>query len=184
MIVYEVQSITKGLTTLCGPGSVVGIATGYGLDGPGIESRWRRDFPHLSRPFLGPTQPSVQWVPGPSRGKVQPGHDTDPSPPSSAVVKKEYSYTFTPPVGHTACTETQWLYKGALYIFDHLLSTSNRLAQSSNRLSDNLVTSCHVGPTICTQLQDNSKTPQIKQVCLGKLYLFNCKMTPKNKIYV
>jgi len=23
-----------------GPGSVVGIATGYGLDGPGIESRW------------------------------------------------------------------------------------------------------------------------------------------------
>ena len=23
-----------------GPGSVLGIATGYGLDGPGIESRW------------------------------------------------------------------------------------------------------------------------------------------------
>jgi hypothetical protein len=23
-----------------GPGSSVGIATGYGLDGPGIESRW------------------------------------------------------------------------------------------------------------------------------------------------
>jgi hypothetical protein len=40
---------------LCGLGSVVGIATGYGLDGPGIESRWRRDFPHLSRPALGPT---------------------------------------------------------------------------------------------------------------------------------
>jgi len=31
-----------------GPGSVVGIATGYGLDGLGIESRWGRDFPHLS----------------------------------------------------------------------------------------------------------------------------------------
>jgi hypothetical protein len=29
-----------------GLGSVVGIATGYGLDGPGIESRWKRDFPH------------------------------------------------------------------------------------------------------------------------------------------
>ena len=28
---------------LSGPGSVGGIATGYGLDGPGIESRWGRD---------------------------------------------------------------------------------------------------------------------------------------------
>ena len=36
-------------------GSVV-IATGYGLDGPEVECRWRRDFPHLSRPALGPTQ--------------------------------------------------------------------------------------------------------------------------------
>ena len=40
----------------------VGIATRYWLDGPGIESRWGRDFPHLSRPVLGPTQPPIQWV--------------------------------------------------------------------------------------------------------------------------
>jgi len=28
----------------CGPGSVVGMATGYELDGPGIESRWGARF--------------------------------------------------------------------------------------------------------------------------------------------
>ena len=65
---------------VCGPGSLVGIATGYGLDGPGIESRWGRDFPHLSGPALGPTQPPVKWVPGLSRGKERPGRDADPPP--------------------------------------------------------------------------------------------------------
>jgi hypothetical protein len=37
-----------------GPGSSVGIETGYGLDGPKIESRWGRNFSHTSRSALGP----------------------------------------------------------------------------------------------------------------------------------
>jgi hypothetical protein len=38
-----------------GPDSSVGIATRCGLDDPGIESRWGRDFPHPSRLALGST---------------------------------------------------------------------------------------------------------------------------------
>jgi hypothetical protein len=49
---------------LMGRDSVVGIATLYGLDGPGIESRWGQDFLHPSRPALEPTQPPIQWVLG------------------------------------------------------------------------------------------------------------------------
>jgi len=41
----------------------VGTATSYGLDGPGIWSRWERDFSHLFRPTLGAIQPPVKWVP-------------------------------------------------------------------------------------------------------------------------
>ena len=50
-----------------GRDSSVGIATRYGLVGPGIESRWGRDFPHPSRLSLGLTQPPVQWVQGLTR---------------------------------------------------------------------------------------------------------------------
>jgi len=42
-----------------GPDSTVGIATRYGLDGLGIESRWGRDFPPSFRTVLGPTQPPI-----------------------------------------------------------------------------------------------------------------------------
>ena len=62
LVNYSLHTVRKG------PGSIVGIATAYGLDGPGIESRWGRDFPHLPRPAPRPTQPLVQWVPGLSLG--------------------------------------------------------------------------------------------------------------------
>jgi hypothetical protein len=70
------------------PGSVVGIATGYGLDGPEsnpggdeifrtcIDRRWG---PH-SLLYNG-----YRVFPG---SKERPGRDADPSPPSRALVMK------------------------------------------------------------------------------------------------
>jgi len=76
--------------TASGPGSSVGTAIGYGLDGPGIESPVGVEIFRTSPDRTwGP--PSVlynayQVFPG---GKERPVRDADPSPPSSAVVKKE-----------------------------------------------------------------------------------------------
>jgi hypothetical protein len=44
--------------------NAVDVATCYGVDGSGIESWWGQYFLHLSRPALGPTQLSIQWVQG------------------------------------------------------------------------------------------------------------------------
>ena len=44
--------------------SSVGIATHYGLDGPGIESRWGRDCPLPSVSAFGPIQPPAKLVLG------------------------------------------------------------------------------------------------------------------------
>ena len=65
---------------------------------------------------MGATCPPVQWVPGLSWGKEQPGRDVDPSAPSTAVVKKGWSYTSASPMGHTACTERQCLYSTAILL--------------------------------------------------------------------
>jgi hypothetical protein len=74
---------------VCGPVSVVGIAIGYGLDGPGIESRWGEIFCTCpDRPWGPPSflYNGYRVFPG---GKERPGRDVDPSPPSSAVVMNE-----------------------------------------------------------------------------------------------
>jgi hypothetical protein len=61
--------------------SEVDITTGYRLEGLGIEFRWGRDLPHLSKLALGPPSPlynEYRVFPG---SKKRLGLDADPSPP-------------------------------------------------------------------------------------------------------
>ena len=80
----------------------VGIATRYGLDCPGIETRWRRDFPHRSRPALGAHPASYTMGNGSFPEVKRPGGGVDLPPihPSSAEVKERveiYLYSTSAP---------------------------------------------------------------------------------------
>jgi hypothetical protein len=66
--------------------SVVGIATGYELDDRGVRVKVPVEaeiFSTSSRPALGPTQPSIQWVTGALPLVVKRmGREADHSPPN------------------------------------------------------------------------------------------------------
>ena len=66
---------------------VVSIATWYGLERLGIESRWERGFVYLSTPALGPTRPPITCV---IAGGKWPEHDFN-QPPTSCTEVKERS---------------------------------------------------------------------------------------------
>jgi hypothetical protein len=72
-----------------GRDTAVGIATRYALVDPGIDYRWQRDFPHLSRLALGPTQPPIQLVPGLFPGVKRPGRGFDHSSYLAPRLKEE-----------------------------------------------------------------------------------------------
>ena len=82
-----VLCIGRRFITSVGRDSSVDIATDYGLEGPGIESRWGGEIFRTcpDRPWgpLNLLYNVYQVFPG---DKERPGRDADPSSPSSAVV--------------------------------------------------------------------------------------------------
>ena len=111
------------LYALGGRGSVVGITTRYGLEGPGIVSRWGTSFsaPVQTGPGVHPASytmgteslsPGVKW----------PGSGFDHPPPSSAlwafVAGSRANFTFT---------FTYVLYKCFMYIYNTFNSTLKRI---------------------------------------------------------
>ena len=77
--------------------SSFGIATRYGLDNPGIETRCGRDFLHPSRPALGPTSSYTMGIGSLSRGVKRPGRGVDhPLPCCAEVNERVEPYLYSP----------------------------------------------------------------------------------------
>ena len=66
-ITYIIKYFYISIIKMCGACSSFGIATDYGLDGPG-SNPGGDDIFRPSRPTLRPTQPPVIWVPALSQG--------------------------------------------------------------------------------------------------------------------
>jgi hypothetical protein len=65
--------------------SSVDIVTRYGLEGPGVESKWRQDFPHRFRPAMVPNRAFYTMGTG-SLSLKWPGRGVDHRTPSSADI--------------------------------------------------------------------------------------------------
>jgi len=82
-----------------GHDSSVGIATHYGLDGPGIESRWGVRFAAPVQTGPGAHPSSYTMGTGSFPGVKPPGRGIDHPPPSSAEVKERVErYLYPPPI--------------------------------------------------------------------------------------
>ena len=76
-LIPDIKQITFSLR---GPRNVVGTATGYELDGPGIEFRWERDFLTCPDRPWGPPSLLYNGYRVFLEGKKRTGRDADPSP--------------------------------------------------------------------------------------------------------
>jgi hypothetical protein len=79
---------------------VVGIVTRLRTGRSGVQILTVTRFffsPNTSISVLEPTQPPIQWVFSVVKRR---GHKVNHSPPSSAEVKNEWSYTSRPPICH------------------------------------------------------------------------------------
>ena len=105
--------------TICGPVQLSRYSDWLRAGGSGdripVEARF--SAPVQTGPGAHPASYTMGTgsFPGVKSGR---GVTLTPHPLLVSLVMKKYSYTSTPPVGRTACTEPQCLYKGALYLYN------------------------------------------------------------------
>ena len=100
LLSHQLQPFSLGTVSIVtmGRDSSVGIATAYGLDGPGIESRWEARF---SAPVQnGPRAHPASYTIGTGLfwgGGNGPGRGLDHPPPSSAQVNERVELYISSP---------------------------------------------------------------------------------------
>ena len=99
-----------------------------------------------SRPALGPTQPSIQGVPGFFSGVKWTGLEVSHSSPSIVEVKIEWSYTSSPPICVRGVDMTDFSFRHVLamkvantLIFRHVCPSAWRNARTTTSLSWNKI---------------------------------------------
>jgi hypothetical protein len=96
---YTSRKIVVVLVDKVGRDSAVGIATRYGLDGPGVKSRWGTRFSAPVQTGLGAHPVSYTMGTRSFPGVKQPGRGVDHPPHLTPRLKKEYNYTSIPLIG-------------------------------------------------------------------------------------
>jgi hypothetical protein len=145
----------------------VGITTGYGLDGPGIESRWGRDFFFASvqiGPGAYPTSYTIisDFFPGVKR----PGRDVNhPPPPPRAEVKGRVELYMFSPCGPSSLVLGQTvafavLYTACAFSWQRRIKCTRIFAVTCSDVN------CVVSASYCLVLKK------------GGIYINRCALTP------
>jgi len=82
-----------------GPGNAVGIATRYGLDGPGIEFQWMARISALVQTGPGAHPTSYTMGTGSFPGEKRPRRGVNHPPPSGTEVEGRIKLYFCSPLG-------------------------------------------------------------------------------------
>jgi hypothetical protein len=114
-----------------------GIATRYGLDGPGIESRWGARFSAPVQTGPGAHSASHTMGTGSFPRVKRPGRDVDHPPPYSAEVKERVELYLYSPLGHRGTFQCEF------YLFTFYIPQQSLCATYTATCSDTVLSPSH-----------------------------------------